>query len=124
MRVKNSASRTLTVVLRQGSGQLAVLIPSRKLTEMADCRFPDLYTLSSRSELTVAKIIQVFTRFGGIITRGLADIICCPERSEVGRKSPPEKLIIAVRVAAVVLSRIVHTGGGRVRGVKLLLAGT
>ena len=55
---------------------------------------------------------------------GLADVVDSPERPEVGRKGSPDKLIIAVSVAPVLLCWIVHTGVGRVGGVKLLLAET
>ena len=64
----------------------------------------------------------MFSRSGGVIAGGLADVVNSPERPEVGRKTSPDKLIIAVSVAPVLLSRIVHTGVGRVGWVKLLLA--
>ena len=66
----------------------------------------------------------MFSRSGGVIAGGLAHVVHRPERSEVGRESSPDKLVIAVSVAPVLLSRIVHTGVGRVGRVKFLLAET
>ena len=55
-------------------------------------------------------------------TGGLADVVHRPEWPEARREGPPDKLVVTLPVAVVLLRGVVHTGVGGVGGGELLLA--